>query len=140
MVDKELVKAISKRISDVCSNGVIRNAPLNFPSYTIHAYNRVIEEAGFVIGWTDNKNWIINFANLSSSLEQGIDFYFKAIEGMKNHGIDAYVIQQTSPVLIVETYFTKDLKNNLIPSLALSHIYSAIALLELNSCSEKVTI
>jgi hypothetical protein len=131
MVDKAIIESVATRISEVCSRGALIHVAENIPSYTIHAYNRVIEETGSVIGWADKENFILNFDHLSSCLEQALELFIKAKEGMLSFGLDEYVIQNMSPVLIINSLLSEKIEKSLIPSLANSHIYSAVALLEL---------
>jgi hypothetical protein len=131
MVDKALLESVTARISEVCRRGPLIHVAGNIPSYTIHAYNRIIEDTGFVIGWADKESHLINFENLSGSLEQALSLYLKAKDGMAKFGIDDYVARQMSPVLIINSLLNGKIEESLIPSLANSHIYSALALLEL---------
>jgi len=98
MADKELIESVATKISEVCLRGPLIHIAGNIPSYTVHAYNRIIEESGFIVGWADKEKHIINFENLSNKLEKSLDLYLKARKGMVDFGINDYVAQQMSPV------------------------------------------
>jgi hypothetical protein len=133
--NQEDIELATKKIVETCSKGIILNFSKYIPDVTIHAYNRLIYEAGFIVGWKDKDKHIIDSTPLIKNLQTADFAYNKSRTNLLNRGFTEETINRFSPVFIVSASLIETEKNMLL-SLASSHIYSSIALLELSNFRE----
>jgi len=128
---------LANRISVSCSKGYITKYSEHIPSVTIHAYNRLIEEAGWVVGWENQENHIIDKNPLIEKLEIAIPLFERAQIQLIQSGLTESTVNGFSPVDIVEFGLSvAGADKDLIITLANSNIYCSIALLEMTQFRE----
>lgn len=129
--DLTRVEELSKKVISTCLKGFITKYNPTIPDVTIHSYNSVIRTAGGIVGWRNEEKFIIDPEKMVKNLTICIALYEKSISNLRQQGYSDGLLETFSPVLIVSSLLMQE--KELILSLAHSHIFATIALLELSN-------
>jgi hypothetical protein len=116
------IEDIAKKIEEICVKGLLK-APINFPSSIANSYNRVLIEAGEIVGWVDKEKMTLDSELLISKIGSTLNVYKTASENIKLTSSEE-ILNYLSPVFVIESIINRNVEGKLNAC----HIFSTLAI------------